>query len=365
MSMGTNNRKLTRLAQSLGVTMDGTADLEAAASSISLHRVDEAGAIARPGHIGDTWVEMELDALQAEQTALWEATGREASRRNEAESFGIRLAAQAGERMARGHEPILAQAEKRYIDTVEALSPYRRRPPKIKPLHYAAKTVLLFGDMVGVTVMGINIGDYPILALLMSISAATAAVIAGLVGAEIRDLRMAQRRRRDPGTLTPVQLPFAHLFASDDGLRTVKTMCGASATVALIIAASIFAGRAELDGSLVGFIYGGIAAAVAAASFIESYMYADEIADQLDVASAHYEQELTRHTRLAASAMWRRRHEMIAETVSVTSEHASRGKAAAHHVTAIKWGILRKHPGVVGHGFSVQGGSHPDCGVRQ
>lgn len=360
--MGANKHPLHRLVQSIGVTSDGTAGLEAAAEAITLHRVDEAGAVARPGHIGLTWVEMEYDALRAEQIALWEASGREASQATEAEAFGLRLAADAGERMARGHEPILAQAEKRYIDTVEALGPFRRRSPKTKLLHYAAKTALLLGDMVGVTVMGINIGDYPILALLMSISAATAAVIAGLVGSEVRDLRMAQRRRRDPGTLTATQVPFEHLFTGgDSGVNIVKIFCGASAAVAFIIAASIFAGRAELDGALAGLIYGGIAAAVATASFIESYMYADDIADAIDAASAHYEKELARHTRLAGSIVWRERHQRIAETESVVSEHNARGDAAARRVEATKWGILRRHPGVVGHGAAAT----PGTGARR
>lgn len=364
--MSVNKRNLKRLAQSLGVSVDGTADMEAAADTITLHRVDEAGAVARPAHIGDTWVEMEYDALRAEQISLWDAAGREASQPAEAEAFASRLAADAGERMTHGHEPILAQAEKRYIYTVEALSPYRRRPPKTKLLHYAAKTALLLGDMVGVTVMGINIGDYPILALLMSISAATAAVIAGLVGTEVRDLRMAQRRRRDPGTLTAAQLPFEHLFTGGDGgVKIVKILCGASATAAFLIAASIFAGRAELDGALVGLIYGGIAAAVATASFIESYMHADAISDAIDAACAHYEKELARHTRLAGSTVWRERHQKIAETESIVSEHASRGEAAAHHVAAIKWGILRKHPGVVGHGRGIHTGPHPGAGARR
>ncbi len=356
--MSINRKPPQRLAQYREVTADAAGALADVAEGVALHRVDEAGAVARPPHIGDTWVEMEYDALHAEQIALWEASGREASLRTEADAFGLRLAADAAERMLHEHKPVLAQAAGRYADTVEALSPFRRRPPGTKLLHYAAKTGLLLGDVVGVTVMGITIGDYPVLALLMSVSAAAAAVIAGLVGSELRDLRMALRRRREPGTLSQIQVPFAHLFAGiDGGVRIIKILCGASAAVALAIAASIFAGRADLDGALVGLIYGGIAAAVATASFIESYMYADEIADHIDAASANYEKELARHTRLAGSTAWRERHQKIAETESIISEHAARAEAAARHVQSVKWSILRRHPGVVGHGLSATGPS--------
>jgi hypothetical protein len=349
--MEKNTRALRRLAHLAGITGDSTAAHEAAAEQIALHRVDEARAVARPTNIGNTWVELEYDALRAEQLSLWEASGRDAAQQPEAEAFGLRLAADAEERMLRGHDAVLDAATQRYADTAAALSPFRRRPPGRKWLHYAAKGSLLTGDVVGFTMVGVNIGDYPILAFLLSISAAVATVIAGLVGAEVRDLRMAQRRRLDPGTLTAVQQPLRHLFTGeDDGKRIVKIVCGVSAAIALTIALSIFAGRAELEGTLIGLIYGGIAAAVASASLVESYMYADEVADHIDNASDGYEKELARHVRLAGSTVWRRRYEKIAQTEAIVSEHAARGDAAAHHLRALKWGVLRRNPGVTGHG---------------
>lgn len=353
--MTSNQNPLGRLAHLVGIAEDDPTGAQTqTAEQVTLHRVDDAAAIARPENISGTWVEHEYDELEAEQAPLWAASGIETARSAEVEAAGLVPAADAAERMTTGHLPVLEAAATRYADTAKALSPFRRRPPGGKLLHYTAKGALLMGDMVGVTVMGINIGDYPVLAGLMSVSAASAAVISGLVGAEVRDLRSSQRRRRDMDSLTEKQKPFQHLFTGiDDGAKIVKIVCGVAGFSGLTIAAGIFAGRAELEGILVGLIYGGIAAAVAAASFIESYMYADEIADQIDNASAAYEKELARHERLAASRPWQQQRERAVETDSIVREHTQRGHAAGNRVRALKWGILRRNPGVVGHGPSL------------
>lgn len=354
-AVANNQNAMSRLAHLAGIASpDAASDQTRVAEEVTLHRVDEAAAVARPENISGTWVEDEYTDLEAEQTPLWDASGIATARPAEVEAAGLAPAAAAAERMTTGHSPVLEAAATRYADTTEALSPFRRRPPGGKLLHYAAKSALLTGDMVGVTLMGINIGDYPVLAGLMSISAASAAVISGLVGADVRDLRAAQRRRRDVDSLTEKQLPFQHLFTGiDDGVKIVKTICGVSAGTALTIAAGIFAGRAELEGALTGLIYGGIAAAVAAASFIESYMWADEIADQIDNSSVAYEKELARHERIAGSQKWRRQLEKTTEADSIVREHDQRGQAAGDRVRALKWGILRRNTGVVGHGPGI------------
>lgn len=353
--MTSTQSPIQRLAHLAGVSgQDPAADQTQIAEQVTLQRVDEAAAVPHPENVSGTWVEDEYGELEVEQGPLWVASGIEASRPAEVEAAGLGLAADAADRIVAGHAPVLEAAAIRFADTTEALSPFRRRPPGGKLLHYAAKGALLTGDMIGVTVMGINIGDYPLLAGLMSVSAATAAVISGLVGAEVRDLRSSQRRRRDVDTLTEKQRPFQHLFTGvDDGVKIVKIVCGVAAGTALTIAAGIFAGRAELEGLLIGLIYGGIATAVAGASFLESYMYADEIADQIDNASTAYEKELARHERLAQSVAWRTSREKATEAASLVREHEQRGQAAGHRVRALKWGILRRNPGVVGHGPGV------------
>ncbi len=330
---------------------DIAAAQEAVAEQISLQRVDDAAAIVRPASVGQTWVEHEYDELEAEQDPLWAASGTEESRDSVVEAAGLTPAASAAERMLTGHIPVLAAAETRLVDTTEALTAFRRRPPKSKVWHYCAKGGFLVGDVAGIAGASIMMGEIPVLAFTMSFSAAIATVVAGLTGAEVRDLRSSVRRQREVESLTEKQVPFQHLFTGiDDGKKYVRALIGVSVTVGSIIACSIFALRYSLEGPLVGLVYGGIAGAIAAASFIESYMYADEIADQIDNAQNDYDKELARHTKLAGSEPWKQHATRAADAESVQSEHASRGEAAQHRVRSLKFGILRRNPGVVGHG---------------
>lgn len=323
------------------------------AEQITLQRVDEAAAVAKPGNISGTWVEQEYDDLETEQGPSWAAAGIETARSVEVEAAGLQPAADAAERIVTVHSLVLETAATRYVDTQEALAPFRRRTGG-KLIHYAVKGALVLGDAVGVTLLGINIGDYPVLAGLMSVSAATAAVTAGLVGAEYRVLQAADRRACDPDTLTEKQKPFRYLLSGAKfGRSILKLVTGISVTAAALIAVAIFAGRAEIEGGLVGALYGGIALAVAGASFIESFMYADEIADVIDGSAKAYDAEIARHERLAASSPWRTQLERRAEADSVIDEHIQRGEAAGHRVRATKWGILRRNPGVAGHGPST------------
>lgn len=323
------------------------------AEQITLQRVDEAGAVAKPENITTTWVENEYDDLEIEQGPQWAASGIETSRPAEVKAAGLEPARDAAERIVTGHTPVLDAAATRYIDTQEALAPFRRRTGG-KIIHYCIKGALVLGDAVGVTLLGINIGDYPVLAGLMSVSAATAAVTAGLVGSEIRVLYAAERRACDPDDLSEKQKPFRYLFTGASfGKSAPKLVGGIAVTTGALIGAAIFAGRAEIEGALVGGLYGGIALAVAGASFIESFMHADEIADVIDGTAKAYDAEIARHQRLAADTSWRTKLEHATEADSIVREHEQRGNAAKDRVRSLKWGILRRNPGVAGHGPSA------------
>ncbi|MCS5735057.1 hypothetical protein [Herbiconiux daphne] len=347
---------LTKIAQVTGLaTTDSVIEHTMAAEQISLQRVDEAAAVPRPESVSKTWVENEYDQLEAEQGPLWAAAGIEASRPAELAAAGLMRAAEGADHLAAGHEQVVDAARDRYLTTTEALSPFRRRAHGGKALHVCAKGALVLGDAVGVTLLGINIGDYPVLAGLMSISAATAAVISGLIGSEIRVLRDTRRRQFDIGLLTDTQKRFMHLFSgTDKGAKVIKAVVGVSTAAGLLIASAIFAGRAELEGAMTGLIYGGIAAAVAAGSFLESYAYADEIADQIDNAEHAYEKELARHQRLAGAGTLRDQAKRLAEAESIVREHDQRGEAAMKRIRSLMYGILRRSPGVVGHGAASE-----------
>lgn len=328
---------------------------EVQAEQIALQPVDEAHAVTRPAELGDTYLELERRALEDEQPPLFDATGLKASREAAKEAAGLAPAASAAERLVEGHLPILTAAEVRHTRAHDALGTFRRRGPGATKWHYLAKTGLLVGDVTTLAGSFIWLGEEPVLATVMAVSAAVATVTAGLSGAEIRDVRSRARRARPAEELTEAQQEYGPLFEHPDkGWPFVKALSWVSVAVAGTIAASIFALRASLEDPLVGLVFGGIAAAIAAASWIESYMYADDIADLLDTTEKDYQHELARHETLAASAAWRAREEALVEADSITAEHTKRGEAASHHLRALRYGVLRRNPQIVGHGGAAE-----------
>ncbi|WP_415137464.1 hypothetical protein [Microbacterium sp.] len=338
----------------LGV-FDAALQSEAEAAEVALQRIDEAAAVPRPSSIGSTYLELEREELELEQPEQFTALGIETARPLRAEAAGLALAAEAGRRLLDGHLPILTAAEERLVATTVVLSPHRRRAPKAKRWHYLAKTAFLCGDLAGVASAAIWLGEYPEIAVVMAIAAAAATVTAGLSGAEVRDLRARERRARPLDTLTEQERPFAPLFtAPDTGWPFVKALLWVSGAVASMIAVSVFALRASIEDPLAGAVFGGIAMAVAAASWIESYMYADEAADLIETAEADYARALARHQQLAGASAWRHRETVLAEAESVTAEHDHRGEAARRHLRALRFGVLRRNPQVVGHGPAAE-----------
>lgn len=327
----------------------GTA--EVAAEEIRLQRVDDATALPRPGAVAESWVEKEYDELESEQSPLWGAEGVAASHSARVDAAGLAASAAGAKRRLDGNDVLLKATETRAFATTNALAPFRRRPPKAALWHYLTKTALYLGDTVGISSAAILLGELPILAVLMSISAAAATITAGLTGAELRDIRARRRRAVMVDLLVDEQKPFLHLFSQEDeGIRVVKTVIGASLTTALLIAFGIFSLRTTVEEVLVGVVFGAIAAAIAIASFVESYMYADEISDAINNTERDYAKALVRHARLAGDQYWSRYEKFAAEAQSLANENLARAEAAQAHVRALKWSVLRRNPGVAGHG---------------
>jgi hypothetical protein len=121
-------------------------------------------------------------------------------------------------------------------------------------------------------------------------------------------------------------------------------------TIGLLIAVGIFSLRTSVEGSLSGLVFGCLAAAVAAASFLNSWAASDEVTDLLDSYRCEFERAVKRHTRFSLNTSIITHAEAAETARSVVAEHASRGKAAAKSFEAMKFGVLRRNPGVVGHG---------------
>lgn len=329
---------------------DPTGDRVEEYSNLSLQQVDEAHRI--DGITGPALhVENELDAFGREQEPLWKAEGILQSRPALISHSGLKEQAETAEHLSRRHRRLVKRAQRRLERTVAALSPFVRRKEGQKSWFMARTGLLLLGDVAGQAGAQIYYGEIPELALIQALAAGVAVVTAGLVGGEIKDLRMAGKRKIERTNLTKQQEPFAHLFdGTDDGKHIVRALVGTAITVSALISTGIFALRSTIDGPLSGLVYGALAAGIAAASFISSYVVTDEIADAIDTAEKDYERTLKRQTTLAASAPLKTALEKIAEDESIRSEHKVRGDAALLTYEGLKHRVLRRNPGVAGHG---------------
>lgn len=333
----------------------GASAADAVAEQIALQRVDEAGATPQPDSVAKYWVNPEYDENTSEQHDLHLAAGVEQSREATVEAAGLTPAASTDQWLLEGHRAVVETVKASYVTVLTVLTAYRRRPPKAKRWHLLAKVAFLVGDIAGIATAAIWLGEIPAIAVIMALSAAAATVTAGLSGSEVRDIRDFIRRAVLLPELPEALLPYRHLFHAPDGTWPyVKALLWVSASVAGTIACAIFALRASIEDPLVGLVFGGIAAAIAAASWIESFCYADAVADLIDNAEADHSRETAKHQKLAASAALQRHGEALATATSIQAEQTKRGSAAGHHMQALLYGILRRNPQTAGNGPAAE-----------
>lgn len=317
----------------------------------ALQLVDQAHAVARPDEVGHTYKELELDERAIEQEPLFDADGEHAARGARIAAAGLSPRAQTARQLADDHLPSVARARQRYENCLEALGAHRVRGVRGK-LWYGARTALLLtGDIAGISGAAISLGEVPLNAFLLAGSASVATIAAGLVGKDVRAVYLRNRRARVAEHLGKAQEPYRHLFTGGQGFsRILRGIVFASAAVGLVVGISIYGLRASIEGSLSGLVFGALALAVAIGSFLSSFAYGDEIADQIDAARHDYEVELRRARALARSRAWNQHERHQTRAMSIRDEYAQRGTAARIAVTGAKWRLLARNPGVVGHG---------------
>jgi hypothetical protein len=330
---------------------DDTADAVDRADGIQYLPIDEATAVATPDTIDQAWHDLEYDELAAEQKPRWAARGEKLAR-----PFVVLAQRWRCRRDADCHaieaQQIIVDGEKGRLElTEQALHGYTRREPHAKGMYLLRWTLLLLGDIAGIAGAAVLLGEIPYLALLQAVSSAIAAVTAGLVGNDIRDARLARRRASDTKTMPAEHQQFAWLFSGADvGEKIVRAMIGAAIAVTLLIGAGIYTLRTGVEGSLGGVVFGCLAVAICLASALNSYTYADEIADLLDHAYARYTRALRKLARLARSKAVARYDAATAEAESIKTEHEHLGIAGERKILALKHGISRNNPAVLGHG---------------
>lgn len=338
-------RRLTHVADSATVMAMPT-------GAVNLQRVDEAAALASPETIrSGTWMGQGFDALDTEQQHLWPAHGEAAQRTERAIAEGLAVAT-AAEATLLEHAGTLVESAKRSYDHCRTtLLPWIHRGPHSGLRYWIGWGVLGLGDAVGVAGAAILLGEEVWIACGQALATGLAAVTAGLAGHDLKDLRLARQRRRDPDELSEDEKRYRRFFddtAAGDGLlKIVAYLAGA---VIILIALGIFSLRASIEGALAGLVFGALAGATALASVINSYAHADEVADLVAVARRDYQREVRVYRRTGRAKPVIRRAEAAENAVSIETEHWLRGQAAARHIQALKYQSLTANPGVVGHG---------------
>jgi hypothetical protein len=329
-------------------------DYAAAADAITLRVVDHAHAQARPDDLGPTYLEAEFDELARELVPLYEQRGQRLARRHEARAARLEVRAMAaGDRLTQ-LAATLRTATALESQALTVLGHLTRREPHAKFWYVLRWLLLVLGDVAGIAGAAILLGEVIALAVMQALATGIAAVTAGLVGQDLRDLVLARRRQRDIDDLAADELRYAHVFR---GPRTrdavVAVMTGVGVTIALLTAAGIFVLRSGVEGADNGLIFGCLAVAICCASAVNTYVYADEVADLLDRVGLEKRRAMRRHDRAARNRSLRRFAKAMTIAGSIRTEQQLHGAAAAAHMRMLKWRVLRQNPAVVGHGPRV------------
>ena len=105
-----------------------------------------------------------------------------------------------------------------------------------------------------------------------------------------------------------------------------------------------------IEGLTGGLVFAGLSFAIAGASFINAWVHANPAADLLDAYKAAHATAKAEYQALGAHPILATEAGSTAEAGLIEAEHEIRGRASEQHVEALKWGILRRHPQIFGHG---------------
>jgi hypothetical protein len=322
--------------------------------AISLPRLDEVGGHPRPSNVGTSYVEQEYHALAEEQELLWRAEGEDEARPYGVQARGLDQEVAGIGFLLTQHEAEVREAHAEYQRATQVLGSYVRRESGGKLRYWICWPILVLGDTAGVWSAAIINGDVPYIAFGQALAAGLAAACAGLVGSELKDIRMARVRQRDPDSLTKEEQRYRRLFVpGGDGLGITKLMGGLSLLVATLVALGVFALRAGIEGSLTGLTFGLFALATAIASGLLGYASADEVADLLGSLAKRVRGAETRYLELARSTACRDKAASEETARSIREESAHRAGAAGKRVDSLSWQAQRRNPQVFGHGFAA------------
>jgi len=312
------------------------------------------GAILRPG--GITYdVGEEFDAYAADVSLSEHASGVAASRSANTRAAGLGSQADAARAKTACQWPEVEAARQAYTAARDDLDSFSRRRAGDRVRYKVTYWVLLLGDTAGVLGAAVYMGEIPIIAAGQAIAAGVAAVTAGIVGADVRELRLARERaeRLEAGRVLPevaVRYPrlFGTVLAEKD---TYQQALKVALAIVLLLGLSVLALRAAIEG-LAGVVFGGLAMATALASFVNCWSFADDVADVVETFRQRLLEALSLHRALADAPQPSAQDAHAAEAASIQSEYEMRGQAKAAGVRALKHEVYRRNPQVFGHGLA-------------
>lgn len=328
------------------------ASLGARADKVKIGTAEPAtGAMLRAG--GATYdVEREYDEYGLEQQAIWRADGTKASRSSHAKAEGVGPQAATVHNLVDSEWARVQTSGTAFDEMSVRLRPFAPRRP-FEARRYAVTWVgLVLGDIAGVFGAALTYGEVPINALGQAISSGTAAVTAGLVGADVKAAHIAKAIR---ATSTDDELAaFGLLGVHSTERATYGLVLRVAAAVATAVFVAILALRTAIEGFAGGLVFGGLSFAVAAASFINAWVHANPAADLLAAYEHAHEQAKAAYLALGADPALAEEAAAQAEAALIEAEHDERGRAVRHFIEALKWGILRRHPQIFGHGMRTE-----------
>jgi hypothetical protein len=328
---------------------DFTDSIRQEAEDVILKVTDTVDARTRPTEIDEFYVETEYDHRADGQRKLFTALGEEHS--SDPQATAAKLAPRAetvGSILESRFEVYKVLLEQR-IAAEKALRPFVRRTSG-RLIYYGFMGGFLLGDIAGIGGAQILLGEIPELAIIQAIAAASATVVAGFVGRDLRDIE--RHRYRTPNGELPDELkPYAHkLRGRHSGEKVTRLMVVLAAVVAIIIGIAIFALRASVNGPLVGMIYGAIAVAIAGGSALNSWAYTDDVADLLNSHQKVMKEEEADLDRRSKDPDVQAKLAAEQKAQSIKTQYVDLAAAAEEHMWALKEMILRENPHIAGHG---------------
>ena len=320
------------------------------ADKVSIDSPEPVGAMVRAD--GPTYdVAREYDAIGIEQKTIWQADGSKASRPSHIKGEAVAPHASTV-------RDVLDPAWGRVRTTGVALGEMRDRllpfaPRKAfeTPRYVITWVALILGDIAGIFGAALSYGEVPFNAFGQAVASSFAAVTAGLVGADVKTAHVAKAIQSSAhGDEESARFGLLGVPATDPATYGLVLRMAAAVSAALVV--GIFALRMSIEGVAGGLVFAGLSFAIAGASFINAWVHANPAADLLDAYKAAHETAKAEYMALGAHPVLATEAASVSEAALIEAEHEIRGRAAEQHVEALKWGIIRRHPQIFGHGTS-------------